>query len=163
MAGFLSRSLPASLVWLSHWSSFKSEAGSGAASHVQQTVAVCKPNAWPRVPRVHLPHTTHTLLPLSTALPRASPCLPQLCRDGRPPHFLPQHSIHLLPFLLTLPHACPRCRYAETVIHRIFYHNNRLGDGRISWREFRRQGGEWAALVEKCVCCRGSCTAPFQA
>jgi serine/threonine-protein phosphatase 2A regulatory subunit B'' len=29
-------------------------------------------------------------------------------------------------------------RYAETVIHRIFYHNNRLGDGRISWREFRR-------------------------
>ncbi|KAL4853724.1 putative serine/threonine protein phosphatase 2A regulatory subunit B''gamma [Chlorella vulgaris] len=31
-------------------------------------------------------------------------------------------------------------RYAETVIHRIFYHNNRLGDGRVSWREFRRQG-----------------------
>jgi hypothetical protein len=32
------------------------------------------------------------------------------------------------------------CRYAETVIHRIFYHNNRLGDGRITWREFRRCG-----------------------
>ncbi|EFN51035.1 hypothetical protein CHLNCDRAFT_141520, partial [Chlorella variabilis] len=30
-------------------------------------------------------------------------------------------------------------RYAETVIHRLFYHNNRLGDGRISWREFRRR------------------------
>ena len=31
-----------------------------------------------------------------------------------------------------------RCRYAETVIHRIFYYNNRLGDGQMSWREFRR-------------------------
>lgn len=35
-----------------------------------------------------------------------------------------------------LPVICSR--YAETVIHRIFYHNNRLGDGRIAWREFRR-------------------------
>lgn len=32
----------------------------------------------------------------------------------------------------------PPCSYAETVIHRIFYANNKLGDGRISWREFRR-------------------------
>lgn len=47
----------------------------------------------------------------------------------------------------TAPRAPPRpppplpvicSRYAETVIHRIFYHNNRLGDGRIAWREFRR-------------------------
>ncbi|KAL4422182.1 hypothetical protein ABPG77_006423 [Micractinium sp. CCAP 211/92] len=38
-------------------------------------------------------------------------------------------------------------RYAETVIHRIFYHNNRLGDGRIAWREFRR-GDILASLRE---------------
>lgn len=105
MAGFLSRSLPASLVWLSHWSSFKSEAGSGAASHVQQTVAVCKPNAWPRVPlcalATHHPHAAALINCLAACLPLLAAAM-----QRRSPTAFPTTTQHSLAPIFTDPASC---------------------------------------------------------
>ncbi len=40
--------------------------------------------------------------------------------------------------VFVLPPLLLRCRYAETVIHRIFYSLNRSGNGRLTLREIKR-------------------------
>lgn len=72
---------------------------------------------------------------------RRLPCQSILHAPIRTPH-APTHTSN------ARPHAPPR--YAETVIHRAFYANNKLGDGRISWREFRR--------CAKRVCVAAACS-----
>ena len=92
------------------------------------------------------------MLLLDQQLSCRSACRPALrCRAHRPAALAPLPSCSAL--------GSNRRSYAETVIHRIFYANNRLGDGRISWREFRRCAGlPWLLprvllAVAACGCC----------
>ena len=65
-------------------------------------------------------------------------CFSRKCVGHPGSHSLEDCDSTLKPALGHAAHASTSCRYAETVIHRIFYKQDKSSSGRLSFRDLKR-------------------------